>query len=49
MLLGAEANAAEALEQQMLSRLDEQTLVGGKHVARQLPDLPEHAETTSTG
>lgn len=47
MLLGAEANAAEALEQQMLSRLDEQTLVGGKHVARQqLPDLPEHAETT---
>ena len=26
----------------MLSRLDEQTLVGGKHVARQqLPDLPE--------
>ena len=47
MLLGAEANAAEALEQQMLSRLDEQTLVGGKHVARQqLPDLPEHAGTT---
>ena len=47
MLLGAEANAAEALEQQMLSRLDEQTLVGGKHVARQqLPDLPEQAETT---
>src|SRR6266700_1011193 len=47
MLLGAEANAAEALEQQMLSRLDEQTLVGGKHVPRQhLPDLPEHAETT---
>ncbi len=40
MLLGAEANAAEALEQQMLSRLDGQTLVGGKHVARQqLPDL----------
>jgi hypothetical protein len=30
MLLGAEANAAEALEQQMLSRLDEQTLVGGE-------------------
>ena len=47
MLLGAEANAAEALEQQMLSRLDEQTFVGGKHVARQqLPDLPEHAEAT---
>jgi len=47
MLLGAEANAAEALEQQMLSRLDEQTFVGGKHVARQqLPDLPEPAETT---
>jgi len=47
MLLGAEANAAEALEQQMLSRLDEQTFVGGRHVARQqLPDLPEHAETT---
>ena len=48
MLLGAEANAAEALEQQMLSRLDEQTFVGGKHVPRQhLPDLPEHAETTA--
>ncbi len=47
MLLGAEANAAEALEQQMLSRLDEQTFVGGRNVARQqLPDLPEHAETT---
>ena len=46
MLRGAEANAAEALEQQMLSRLDEQTFVGGKHVPRQhLPDLPEHAET----
>jgi len=30
MLLGAEANAAEALEQQMLSRLDEQTFVGAK-------------------
>ena len=42
-----EANAAEALERQMLSRLDEQTFVGGKRVARQqLPDLPEHAETT---
>jgi len=48
MLLEAEANAAEVLEQQMLSRLDEQTFVGGKHVARQqLPDLPEHAETAS--
>ena len=46
MLLGAEANAAEALEQYMLSRLDEQTFVGGRHVAwQQLPD-PEHAETT---
>jgi hypothetical protein len=31
----------------MLSRLDEQTFVGGKHVARQqLSDLPEHAEAT---
>jgi len=47
MLLRAEANAAGTLERQMLSRLDEQTFVGGKRVARQqLPDLPEHAETT---
>ena len=47
MPLGAQANAAGTLERQMLSRLDEQTFVGGKRVARQqLPDLPEHAETT---
>jgi hypothetical protein len=45
MLLRVEANAAGALERQMLSRLDEQTFVGGKRVTRQrLPDLPEHAE-----
>jgi hypothetical protein len=47
MLLRVEANAAEALERQMLSRLDEQTFVGGKRVVRQqLPDLPERAGTT---
>ena len=50
MLLGAEANAAEALEQQMLSRLHEQTLVGGKHVARQqLPTCPNTPRLPSTG
>lgn len=44
---GAEAKAAEALEQQMLRRLDGQTFLVGKRVARQkLPDLPEHTETT---
>ncbi|HUZ35511.1 MAG TPA: hypothetical protein VMV17_04205, partial [Streptosporangiaceae bacterium] len=50
MLLGAEANAAEALEQQMLSRLDEQTFVGGRHVARQqLPGRPNTPRLPSTG
>jgi hypothetical protein len=40
-------NSAEALEQQILSRLKEQTFVGGKRVARQeLPELPENAATT---
>src|SRR5260370_37882641 len=35
------------MEQQMLSRLEEQTLVGGKRVARQeLPELPKDAVTT---
>ena len=40
-------SSVEALEQQMLSRLKEQTFVGGKRVARQeLPGLPEDAVTT---
>jgi hypothetical protein len=33
MLWQAEANASEALMQQMLDRLGQQTLVGGKRVA----------------
>jgi hypothetical protein len=34
----------------MLSRLDEQTLVGGKHVARQqLPTCPNTPRLPSTG
>jgi hypothetical protein len=40
-------NPVEALEQQLLSRLKEQTLVGGKRVARQeLPELPKDAVTS---
>ena len=47
LLLRLTGNSVEALEQQMLSRLKEQTLVGGKRVTRQeLPELPQDAATT---
>jgi hypothetical protein len=47
LLLRLTGSSAGALEQQMLSRLQEQTFVGGKRVARQeLPELPEDAVTT---
>jgi hypothetical protein len=47
MLLQAEANASEALMQQMLDRFAQQTFVGGKRVALQkLPRLPKKAATT---
>ena len=41
LLLRLTGNSIEALEQQMLTRLKEQTLVEGKRVTRQeLPELP---------
>jgi hypothetical protein len=44
LLLRLAGNSFEALEQQMLSRLKRETLVGGKRVTRQeLPELPEDA------
>ena len=47
LLLRLPGNPVEALEQQILSRLKEQTLVGGKRVTRQeLPELPKDAVTT---
>ncbi len=47
LLLRLTGNSIEALEQQMLSRLKEQTFVGGKRVTRQeLPELPKDAVTT---
>ena len=47
LLLRLTGNSVETLEQQMLSRLKEQTFVGGKRVARQeLPELPNDAVTT---
>lgn len=47
LVLRLAGNSIEALEQQMLSRLKEQTLVGGKRVTRQeLPELPKDAVTT---
>jgi hypothetical protein len=47
LLLGLMGSSPEALEQQLLSRLKEQTFVGGKRVTRQeLPGLPEDAATT---
>jgi hypothetical protein len=47
LLLGLMGSSAEALEQQLLSRLKEQTFVGDKRMARQeLPGLPEDAATT---
>jgi hypothetical protein len=47
LLLRLTGNSAEALEQQILSRLKRETFVGGKRVARQeLPQLPKDAVTT---
>ena len=47
LVLRLTGNSVEALEQQMVSRLKEETLVGGKRVTRQeLPELPEDAATT---
>ena len=47
LVLRLMGNSVETLEQQMLSRLKEQTLVGGKRVMRQeLPELPKDAVTT---
>jgi len=47
LLLRLTGNSIEALEQQIQTRLREQTLVGGKRVTRQeLPDLPQDAVTT---
>ena len=47
LLLWLTGNSAETLEQQMLSRLRQQTFVGGKRVARQeLPELPKDAVIT---
>ena len=42
LVLRLTGSSMEALEQQMLSRLKEQTLIGGKRVTRQaLPELPK--------
>ncbi len=47
MLWQAEANMSEVLMQQMLDRLGQQTLVGGKRVyIQKLPKLPKKAATT---
>ena len=47
MVLRLMGNSIEALEQQLQTRLKEQTLVGGKRVTRQeLPELPQDAVTT---
>ena len=47
LLLRLTGNSIEALEQQIQTRLREQTLVGGKRVTRQeLPELPQDAVTT---
>jgi hypothetical protein len=47
LLLRLMGSSPEALEQQLLSRIKEQTFVGGKRVTRQeLPELPEDAATT---
>ena len=46
LLLRLTGNSVEALENQLLSRLKEQTFVGGRRVARQeLPELPKEAVT----
>jgi hypothetical protein len=47
LLLRLMGSSPEALEQQILSRLKQETFVGGKRIARQdLPELPEDAVTT---
>ena len=47
LVLRLSGSSIEALEQQLQSRLKEQTFVGGKRVARQeLPELPNEAATT---
>ena len=47
LVLRLTGSSVEAIEQQLLSRLKEQTFVGGKRVARQeLPELPKEAATT---
>jgi Plasmid pRiA4b ORF-3-like protein len=47
LLLQLMGTSPEALEQQMLSHIKRETLVGGKRVMRQeLPELPEGAVTT---
>jgi hypothetical protein len=47
LFLRLSGSSIEALEQQLQSRLKEQTFVGGKRVARQeLPELPNEAATT---
>jgi hypothetical protein len=47
LLLRLTGNSVEALRQQLLSRLKEDTFVGGRRVARQeLPGLPKDAVTT---
>ena len=47
LVLRLTGSLVETMEQQLLSRLKEQTFVGGKRVARQeLPELPKEAATT---
>jgi Plasmid pRiA4b ORF-3-like protein len=47
LLLQLTGNSGETLEQQILSRMKRETLVGGKRVARkELPELPKDAVTT---
>lgn len=47
LLLKLVGSSPESLEQQILSHLKQQTLVGGKRVTRQeLPELPKYAATT---
>ena len=47
LLLQLIGTSPEALEQQLLSHIKRETLVGGKRVSRQeLPELPKDAVTT---
>jgi hypothetical protein len=47
LLLRLTGNSVEALEQQILSRVKEQTLVGGKRVIRKnCPNCPKDAVTS---